>query len=73
MLLGRPLLKNAIVAHDCRNNTMTIQGNGMVGTIVVNKHLGMKGPKLLLCCNYQNGITHEKEDSYLLHNDKCFP
>jgi hypothetical protein len=42
MLLGRPWLKDAIIAHDWGNNTMTIQGNGMVRTIVVTKHLGTK-------------------------------
>jgi hypothetical protein len=43
---------------------MTIQGNGIVKTIVVSKHLGtkMKRPKMLLCHNYENGITDEEED-----------
>jgi hypothetical protein len=43
---------------------MTIQGNGMVRTIVVTKHLGtkVKWPEMLLCYNYQKGIIDEKED-----------
>ncbi len=33
MLLRRPWLRDARVAHDWGNNTMTIQGNGIVKTI----------------------------------------
>jgi hypothetical protein len=45
-------------------NTVTIQGNGMVTTIVVTKYLGveMKRPQVLLCKKYYNGITNEEED-----------
>ncbi len=65
-------MRNAIIAHDWGNNTMTMQGNGMVRTIVVIKHLGakVKQPKMLLCYDYQNGIIDEEKDSYLLHNHK---
>jgi hypothetical protein len=54
MLLGRPWLRDAKVAHDWGNNTMIIQGNGTIKTIVVSKHLGakMKRPKILLCHDY---------------------
>jgi hypothetical protein len=64
MMLGRPWLRDAIIAHDWGNNIMTIQGNGMVRTIVVTKHLGtkVKQPQVLLCYNYQNGIINEEED-----------
>ncbi len=40
MLLGRPWLRDAKMAHDWGNNTITIQGNGTVITIIVTKHLG---------------------------------
>jgi hypothetical protein len=48
MLLRRPWLRSAIVAHDWGNNIMTIQGNGMVRTIGVTKHLRekVKQPKM---------------------------
>ncbi len=64
MLLGRPWLKDAKVAHDWGSNIVTIQGNGTVRTIIVTKHLGgeVKRPKVLLCYNYQNGIRYEEED-----------
>jgi hypothetical protein len=64
MLLRKPWLRDAKVAHDWGNNIVTIQGNGMVKTIIVTKHLGaeVKRPKVLLCYNYHNGITNEEED-----------
>jgi hypothetical protein len=40
MLLERPWLKDAKVAHDWGNNIITIKGNGRVKTITVTKHLG---------------------------------
>jgi hypothetical protein len=39
MLLGRPWLRDIRVTHDWGNNIMTIQGNGMIKTILVTKHL----------------------------------
>jgi hypothetical protein len=64
MLLGKPWLKDAKVAHDWGSNIITIQGNGTVRTIVITKHLGseVRGPEMLLCYDYQNGITYEEED-----------
>ncbi len=64
MLLGRPWLKDAKVAHYGGSFIVTIQGNGIVRTIIVTKHLGgeVKRPEVLLCYNYQNGITNEEED-----------
>ncbi len=64
MLLGKPWLKDAKVAYDWVSNIVTIQGNGTVRTITVTKHLGgeVRRPKMLLCYNYQNGITNEEED-----------
>jgi hypothetical protein len=39
MLLGRPWLKDVKVAHDWGSNTITIQGNGTIRTIIITKHL----------------------------------
>ncbi len=62
MLLGRPWLRDAKVAHDWGSNIITIQGNGTIRTIIVTKHLGseVRRPKVLLCYNYQNGIIDEE-------------
>jgi hypothetical protein len=40
MLLGKPWLRDAKVAHDLGSNIVTIQGNGIVRTITITKHLG---------------------------------
>jgi hypothetical protein len=42
MLLGRPWFKDAEITHDWANNIMMIQGNGMVRTIVMTKHLRIR-------------------------------
>ncbi len=49
MLLGRPWLKDAKVIHDWGNNVITLQGNGIVKIILVNKKLGdeIRRPKYL--------------------------
>ncbi len=39
MLLENPWLHNAKVTHDQDNNLITIEGNGMVQTIAITKHL----------------------------------
>jgi hypothetical protein len=64
MLLGRPWLKDVEVAHDWGSIIVTIQGNGMVRTIIVTKHLGgeVRRPKVLLCYDYQDVITNEKKN-----------
>jgi hypothetical protein len=61
MLLRRPWLRDVKVAHEWGSNTTTIKGNGTVKTIIVSKHLEgeVKRPKMLLCYDYQNGITNE--------------
>jgi hypothetical protein len=76
MMLVRPWLRDAIIAHDWGNNIMTIQGNGMVRTIVVTKHLGAKVKQPQKCC-YAT-ITKmvslmKRRASYLLQNHNCFP
>jgi hypothetical protein len=64
MLLGRPWLKDVKMARDWGSNNITIQGNGIIRIIIVTKHLGgeVKRLEMLLCYDYQNGITDEKED-----------
>jgi hypothetical protein len=64
MLLGRPWLRDVKVAHDWGSNIVTIQGNGTIRTIIITKHLGgeIRRQEVLLCYDYQNGITYEEED-----------
>jgi hypothetical protein len=64
MLLGRPWLRNTEVTHDWGSNIVTIQGNETVRIIIITKHLGgeIRRPEVLLCYDYQNGITNEDED-----------
>lgn len=64
MLFNRPWLRNAKITHDWKNNMIMIQGNVIVRTIVATKHLSSKLKRLeiLLCFDYQNGITNEEED-----------
>jgi len=64
MLLGRPWLKDVKVAHDWGSKIVTIQGNGIVWTIMVTKHLGSEVRRLemLFCYDYQNGTIDEEED-----------
>jgi hypothetical protein len=40
MLLDRPWLRDVKISHDWGNNLVTIQGNHIVITIDVTKHLG---------------------------------
>ncbi len=51
MLLGRPWLKDAKFTHNWGDNVITIQGNGIVETISVNRKLGAKTrrPQVLVC------------------------
>jgi hypothetical protein len=64
MLFGRPWLKDVQVTHDWGNNMIIIQGNGTIQTITMTKHLGtnLKRPEVLLCFDYQSGITNEEKD-----------
>jgi hypothetical protein len=74
MLLGRPWLMDVKVAHDWGNNIVTIQGNGIVRTIIVTKHLGseLRRQEVLLYYDNQNGITNEEEDIIFATKPKLF-
>jgi len=50
MLQRRPWFRNAKITHDWGNNVITIQGNGIIRTILVNKKWEQKpkDPKYLL-------------------------
>jgi hypothetical protein len=64
MHLGQPWLRDVKVSHDWGTNIIIIHGNDMVKTIVVTKHLRSqtKCVEVLLCYDFQNGITYEEED-----------
>ncbi len=55
-------MRDAKVAHDWGSNNINIQGNGIVKTIIVTKHLvgEVRKSKVLLCYDYQNGTTMKK-------------
>jgi len=74
MLLGRPWLRDAKVAHDWGNNIITIEGNGIIKTITITKCLGgeVRKPEVLLCYDYQNGIIDEEEDMIFATKPKLF-
>jgi hypothetical protein len=63
MLLSQPWLHNAHVTHDWGNNLITIEGNGMMRTITIIKHLdnNTKHPKVLLCYDLMEGVTIKEE------------
>ncbi len=62
------------MAHDWGNNIVTIQGNGTIKTITIFKHLGgeVRRTEVLLCYNYQNGITDEEKDIIFATKPKLF-
>jgi hypothetical protein len=68
MLLGRAWLRDVKVVHDWGSNIVTIQGNGIIKTIIVTKRLGgeVRKPKVLLCYKYQNGIIDEEDIMFLI-------
>jgi hypothetical protein len=70
MLLGHPWLHNTKVTHDWGNNMITIEGNGIMHTIVVTKHFdgNMKRPIMFLYYNSSDGIKDEEEDVLLATN-----
>ncbi len=65
MLLGRQWLRYVKVAHDWGSNIVTIHSRG---TITITKCLGgeIRRPKVLLCYDYQNGITNEEDIIFVI-------
>jgi hypothetical protein len=63
MLLGRLWLRDVKVSHDWGNNTIIIQGIGIVRIIHVTKKLGTptKRPKVLIFYDFHSGIFDEKD------------
>jgi len=74
MLLGKPWLKDAKVTHDWGNNAITVQGNGIVKTISINKKLGeeTRRPQVLICHDLMEGLTDEEEDLIFETNIELF-
>jgi hypothetical protein len=65
--VGRPWLKDVKIIHDWENNIMMIQMNNTIRIIVVTNYLGIevKHLEVLLCYDYQNGITYEEDIIFL--------
>ncbi len=61
MLLNHPWLKDVKEYHDQGNNTITIQGAGIIRTIFVTKKLKAptKHPKVLVCYDFHSKIFNE--------------
>jgi hypothetical protein len=61
MLLGRLWLKDVKFTHDWGNNVITVQGNGIVRTILVNRKLEVetRRPQVLVCYDLLEGLTDE--------------
>jgi hypothetical protein len=74
MLLGKPWLRDVKVVDDWGSNIITIQGNGIVITVTIAKHLGgeLRRLEMLLCYYYQNGITYEEENIIVAIEPKLF-
>jgi hypothetical protein len=70
MLLGRPWLRDGKVTHDWGNNVNTIQGNGIVKTILVYNKLGVetRRPRVFICYDLLEGLTYEEE--YMIFETK---
>jgi hypothetical protein len=62
--LGKPWFIDAKVTHDHDNNVITIQGNGTIITISINKKLGAKTrrPQALVYYDLLEGLIDEEED-----------
>jgi hypothetical protein len=67
MLLGCPWVRDVKVTHNWGNNLISIEGNGIVRTIVITKHLdnNTKCLKVLLCYDFVNRVTNEEENLLL--------
>ncbi len=64
MLLERPWFKDAKVTHDWGNNVITVQGNGIIKIILVNRKLGAKTkkPQVFVCYDLMERLTYEEEN-----------
>jgi hypothetical protein len=64
MLLGHPWLRDVKMSHDWGNNTITIQGIGIIRTIHVTKKFITltKHLKVLVCYDFHFGMFDEEED-----------
>jgi hypothetical protein len=58
------LLQDVQLSHHWGTDIITIQGNGIIKTITITKHLNSKTkrPEIFLCYDFQNGFTKEEED-----------
>jgi hypothetical protein len=74
MLLGRPWLHNAHVTHDWGNNIITIEGNGIVRTIFITKHLdsNTKHLEVLLCYDLMENIIEKEEEIFFIAKPNLF-
>jgi len=68
MLLSHPWLQNAKVTPDWANNLIGIEGNGVVHTIAITKHLdsNTKCLEVLLYYDFVNGARDKEEDVLLV-------
>jgi hypothetical protein len=75
MLLRKPRFRDAKVTHDCGKNVMTIQGDGTIKTISINKKLGLetKKPQIHVCYELMQRLTSEDEDLIFEIERKLFP
>jgi hypothetical protein len=64
MFLRRPWLQDVKLSHDPGTNIITIQGNGIVRTITITKHLSSqtKCREFFFHYDFQNGFTKEEQD-----------
>ncbi len=64
MLLRKPWLRYATVTHDWGINVITVQGNGTIKTILVNRKLGVKTrrPQVHVCYELMQRLIGEEED-----------
>ncbi len=74
MLLDCPWLKDVKMSHDQDNNTIIIQRDDKVKTILVNKKLGApsKCPKLLIYYDFHFKISYKEEDLMFATNPRLF-
>jgi hypothetical protein len=64
MLLRRPWLKDAKASHDWGTNIITIQRTSIIRIIPITNKLGIqtKRPKVLVCYDFQSGISDDEKD-----------